>query len=123
MKFFTVYKKPHAPNEECILVQTGFSLRHFFFGIFWAIYKGLWDLALVHLLLISVVVSSLAYFPILAPEIFVIAVAIQVILSFYVVPCFIENKLINGGYQEIDLVAAYSYEEAFLRFLDAAKKT
>lgn len=122
MKFFKVYKKPRTPLEESIFVETGFSWKNSLFGIFWALYKKLWDLALIHLLFISVVMFLINSFPVCAIETFIVAIAIQIILSFYIGTFFFKRKLVNQGYKEVDLVAAASCEEAFLRFLSATKK-
>jgi len=122
MKFYTVYKKSKASKEECVLVKSGFCWKNFFFGVFWAVYKKIWDLALIHLLFISIVIAALNFYPMFNVQIIVVALAVHVMLSFYVTD-FLKWQLIEDGYKKIDLVASCTEEEALLRFLSSSKKS
>jgi hypothetical protein len=123
MKFYTVYNKSGAAKEDCILVQTGFSWRSFFFGIIWATYKKLWDLVLLQILLLAITSALTKFCPASAIQISTIAIAIQFFIAFYATSCFLKAKLIRDGYEELDLIASNSEEEAFLRFLSGSKRS
>ena len=116
MKFFTVYKKSKTMPEECILVKTGFCWENFLFGLLWALYKRIWNLVLVYLLLGGTVMMLTRLYPIFNVQIRVIAVAIQIIISFYAT-MFLEWRLIENGYKKVDFVAESTEEGALLRFL------
>ena len=117
MKFYRVYKKPKTLPEECLMVKTGFCWENFFFGIFWALYKRIWDLVLIYSLLISVIRALTMFYPMFVAQIMIVVVALQVVISFYA-NTLLELKLVSNGYKKVDLVASYTEEEALLRFLN-----
>ena len=122
MKFYKVYKKSKTLPEECIMVKAGFYWENFFFGIFWALYKKIWDLVLIYLLFISIVKALMMFYPMFVMQIMTGAIALQVMLSFYA-SALLELKLTCNGYKKIDLVAGATKEEALLRFLSNSKKS
>ncbi|NRA73654.1 MAG: DUF2628 domain-containing protein [Rickettsiales bacterium] len=115
MKFYSVYKKSNDPMEKSILVKRGFSWGNFFFGILWALYKKLWDLALVYTLFMLIAKLVVSFYPNLTFYVTTISIALQVIISFYV-HRLLEVKLISQGYQKIDFIAGDTKELALLRF-------
>jgi hypothetical protein len=123
MKFYKVFKKSHEKNEDSVLVQTGFCWTNFFFGMFWAAYKKIWDLVIIDLLFISIFMALARFYPNYLVQIIAIFISIQVLLSFYVTNYFLKWKLIRAGYKEIDLIASHTEDEALLRFLSSSKKT
>ena len=116
MNFYAVFKKSNTPLEECILIKDGFCWGNFLFGIFWALYKRVWDLVLIHLLIGSMAAAVTKFYPIFKVHIQILIVAVQVIISYYAV-AFLKWKLINEGYKEVNLIAGKTEEEALLRFL------
>ena len=122
MNFYTVYKKSKASSQECVLVESGFCWQNFFFGAFWALYKKIWDLALVQLIFVSTVIALVSLYPEYIIQIIMTALTMHVLLTFYVA-IFFKWKLIAKGYKEVDFVASYTEEEALLRFLSSSKKS
>lgn len=122
MKFYSVYKKSQDLLEKCVLVKKGFVWQHFFFGVFWALYKRIWDLVLIHILFMLSIKLAVMFFPIFRLHITVIATALQLIISFYV-NSLLEKKLIDNGYKKLDFVAGDNEELALLRFLSNTKKS
>lgn len=122
MKFYTVYKKSNGSYEECVLVDSGFCWQNFLFMPLWALYKRIWDLVLIQLILISIAVALLNFYPDYITYTIVLVIAIHVLLSFYV-NVFFKWKLIETGYEEIDFVAGCTKDEALLRFLSSSKKS
>jgi len=116
MNFYAVLKKSKTPPDECVLIKDGFCWGNFLFGIFWALYKKVWDLALIHLLIGSMAATATKFYPMFNFHIQILIVAIQVIISFYATT-FIKWKLSNAGYKEVDLIAGRTEEEALLIFL------
>ena len=122
MKFYSVYKKPKDLLDKCILVKTGFSWRNFFFGIFWASYKKIWDLILMYLLLILTAKLAILFYPEFTVHIITISVSLHIILSFYA-NNLLGLKLISKGYKKVDFVAGDTEELALLRFFGDSKKS
>ena len=122
MKFYKVFKKSHEKNEDSVLVQTGFCWKNFFFGIFWAAYKRIWDLVIIDLLCISIFMALAMFYPNYLVLIIAMFTSIQALLSFYVTNYFLKWKLIRAGYKEIDLIASSSEDEALLKFLSGSRQ-
>ena len=122
MKFYSVYKKSKDLVEECILVKRGFSWASFFFGVLWALYKKLWDLVLIHILVLLVGKLAVMAYPSLSMYVITIILALQIIIAFYA-NNLLESKLARDGYKKIDLVAGYNEESALLRFFSNIKKS
>jgi hypothetical protein len=77
---------------------------------------------LLQILLIAITSVLSKFYPAAAVHISTIAIAIQSFIAFYATNCFLRMKLIREGYEEIDLIASNSEEEAFLRFLSGSKR-
>jgi hypothetical protein len=114
MNIYSVYVNPEQGNTSFISVKNGFSIAAMFFGVLWALYHKMWNIAL----------------PILAIHIFIMFqddVVIHTlkptinILSSLIFGIFAtdmrEYNLEKNGYQLKDIIYASSQEDSEAKFM------
>ncbi len=123
MRVYTIHVRHHGldPDRDIVLVKEGFSWPAFFLTLVWALWKGLWGMALA-IVGAYLVASGLAYA--LEPD----PVSEAVLgLAFAGVIGFVANdarrrKLARGGYAFEGVIAAKDLEGAEFAYMRSVEQ-
>jgi hypothetical protein len=121
MKCYNVYinskSKFQDTTEDIVLIKDGFNWSCFIFGSLWALYKRVWNVLWIYLvvIIISILITKIA--SVSASEIEIIKIFISMIIAFSANEYY-GKSLLKRGYKFIDITHGESREEALLRFLD-----
>ena len=117
MIFYTIYSKERLEPENCILVKEGFNWYNLFFGIFWSVYKRIWDLSLIHLGVFLITFIVLKFHLLDKTITQTIGFFLSIAIAFYAND-FYRKTLEKKGYELVDVVASKNKETALMRFLE-----
>ena len=118
MKIYTYHMTPGgAPLEAAVAVPEGFSWGAFVFGVFWALYRRLWLVAVI-IVGVNVIVPAAVQVLGLSP---ILASATLIIFSFYI-GCSANDwrreKLERSGHIMAGIAVGQDWEDADRRFFD-----
>lgn len=115
MTVFSVHLKPQAPPEKAVLVAEGFSFSAFLFTVFWALYKGMWIVALALILTFAAIAALTAQFAL--GDTIASAMQLAAALIFGVVARDLHRSSLRAkGCDEVGNVSGASLDEAELKF-------
>lgn len=117
MKFYTVYSKKLSEQDSYVLVKDGFNWYSLIFSVFWALYKRIWNLVLVHVFItiLLTLCSKINLIDSLAHTI--LSVAFSIAIAFHAND-FYRESLEKRGYTLEGLSASINEDLALIRFLD-----
>jgi len=113
LKIYSVHVRPADAGREqdIVLVREGFSVWAFLFQVLWALYHRLWLVALLFLVIGVASEALAAWFGLSPGGKLVLAVATATLIGAEA-----NNlrrwTLARRGYQEVDIIAAHSLDEA-----------
>ena len=104
-------------EEDPIILQDGFNFYCLFFGLFWALYKGVWSLSAIFISLF-IVSTYIKYTNIIDPiYIESLTVIANLMIAFHANDS-VKQSLINNGYTLSTIIASDKHELAYQRYLD-----
>jgi len=122
MKVFDIYQ---GPDGEYAAVKRGFSWPAFFFGVFWALYKRMWLVALALFgvaILFSIVDQAVAESNLLLMAVSIFSIGFSIWVGFNAND-WVRNHLIKQGYRHVGSVEAGSPKAAIDAFQAQASQT
>lgn len=122
MMFYTVHLKKGDSPENSLFIKEGFNWYDFFFGVFWAGYNRIWDLALIHFS-IFLSLTWITQFNILTPIVAnLISFFASIAIAFHAND-FYRKSIAKKGYEFTDVIFSSNKEQALLRFLEKNYKS
>lgn len=111
MKFSTYLIFGKEDSTDYTIIKEGFSLPAALFNGWWALYKGIWWLFVFH---ITITIVNMRAIP--EEYHFLVPIASFMLYGFLAID-FFEFELKRKGYKLINIITAYSEEEAEVKFL------
>lgn len=114
MNSYYILKKDNSPP---IVIEDSFSWWCFFFGIFWALYKGVWKLAGIFfaLFILIFVINYHNFVNNFYLQIFQLFCSFS--LAFYAND-MLKKQVLRSGYKFVTIITAPNHSLATQRFLD-----
>lgn len=104
-------------DNNPIIIDDGFNWWCFFFGLFWALYKGVWQLAGIFFAIFLISTILLHYHIVDPIFIEIIRIYLAIALSYHAND-FLKNQLLRQGYKLTDITTAPGRDQALIRHLD-----
>lgn len=115
MDFYTIHTKNKQDPKETIAIKEGFNWYNLIFNLLWSLYKKIWVLAVLYLVLQGLFVS-LTYFGISPFIVRIITITTYIVIAFHAND-FYRYSLKLKGYKVQDIVLAKSSSHAIYNFL------
>jgi hypothetical protein len=115
MAIYTVHKRPGDPSEKAVFVADGFSFGAFVLTVVWALWKRMWLVAALLLLIEGGIALAARHFGIPDVATALANFAVALIFGFEAHDLW-RRSLIASGKSEVGISAGERQEEAELRY-------
>lgn len=115
MAIYTVHRRPGDPPDKAVFVPDGFSFGAFVFTVFWALWKRMWLVAALLLLVEGCLALAARYFGLPGTATSLVGFAVALIFGFEARDLW-RRSLVASGKPEVGISAGERLEEAELRY-------
>jgi hypothetical protein len=118
MTIYTVHRRPDEPAEKAVFVRDGFSFGAFMFTFFWAVWRRMWLVAALLLLIEGAIALAGRYLGVSDLIVSMLGFGVALIFGFEARSLW-RISLAASGRPEVAVTTGHRLEDAELRYFSA----